>query len=74
MIRSGGKAFNHELPEPAEPYAYHAADPTPGNSFQPQSFNHRLLRLRDDMIFWNKDKGTLVRHVTFETISENWAL
>jgi len=58
MLRSCGNPFNHKLQEPAEPYSYHAADPTQGNSFQQPSFNHRPLHLRDDMIFWNTDKGT----------------
>jgi hypothetical protein len=57
MLRRCGKAFHHEIQEPAEPNSYHAADPAQGNSFQQQSLNHHPLRVRDDVIFWNQDEG-----------------
>jgi hypothetical protein len=70
-LRGCGNALTHELQAPAEPYAYSAAAPAQGDSFQPPSFDHRPLLLRDDMICWDTDKGTstgLARGVVFPRI------
>jgi hypothetical protein len=46
------------MEEPTQSESDRTADPPQGDSFQQQAFNQRLLLLRDDVIFWDKDKGT----------------
>jgi tetratricopeptide (TPR) repeat protein len=44
MLRSSGKAFSHDIQEPAEVTSYHTADPAQRASLQPQSLNQRALQ------------------------------